>query len=165
LRDGREISLRAVRASDRDGFQAAMRHMSEESRYSRFLSHMRELSPQMLERATHPDATRELQLVAVENSGAREQIIGGARYSAAVGGKDCEFGIAVVDEWQGRGVARHLLEALMRAARDRGLERMEGYILATNVSMLGLARKLGFVRVQSPEDPTVHLLRRNLMAP
>ena len=50
MRDGREIVVRAVRDGDRDGFQAALRRMSEQSRYSRFLSPVKELSPQLLER-------------------------------------------------------------------------------------------------------------------
>jgi GNAT superfamily N-acetyltransferase len=162
LRDGREIIVRAVRDGDRDGFQAALRRMSEQSRYSRFMSPVKELSPQLLERAVRPEPGRELQLVAVDASGVPEQIVGGARYSASPGSKDCEFAVAVTDEWQGLGIARHLLEALIRTARERGLERMEGYILASNTGMLRLAGRLGFVPVRSPEGPTVRLVRRDL---
>jgi GNAT superfamily N-acetyltransferase len=162
LRNGRRVKLRAVRADDKDRFQAALRSLSPESRYSRFMSSLRELSPQMLERATRPDAERELQLVAVVCDGEEETIIGGARYAAAPGSADCEFAIAVVDEWHGLGLARRLLETLMQTARARGFARMEGYILATNTRMLGLAKRLGFVSVRSPEGPTVSLVRRNL---
>jgi acetyltransferase len=151
-----------VRESDREGFLAALRRMSEQSRYSRFMSPVKEFSPQMLERAIRPDDGRELQLVAVDAIGATEQIVGGARYAADPGGKDCEFAVAIVDEWQGQGLACHLLEALMRAARERGLERMEGYILASNSAMLRLAGKLGFARVKSPEGPGVCLVRCDL---
>jgi L-amino acid N-acyltransferase YncA len=68
----------------------------------------------------------------------------------------------VVDDWQGVGLARQLLEVLMRAARARGFEHMEGYILASNAPMLGLAKRLGFARVESPEGPTVQLVRYDL---
>src|SRR6185503_9466080 len=98
-----------------------------------------ELPRQWLDRATHPDAERELQLVAVAASGAEEEIIAGARYAATATDGDCEFAVAVVDEWHRRGLARLLLETLMRAARARGFARMEGYILATNATMRGLA--------------------------
>jgi GNAT superfamily N-acetyltransferase len=162
LRDGRRVTLRAVRADDEDEFQEAFRSLSAESRYSRFMSPMRELSPRMLERAVHPDADRELALVAVVEEGAKERIVGGARYASAAGSRDCEFAVAVVDEWHGLGLARRLLEALMREARARGFERMEGYILATNAAMLGLAKRLGFAPVESPEGPSVRLVRRDL---
>jgi GNAT superfamily N-acetyltransferase len=116
----------------------------------------------MLARATHPDAKREVQLVAVVGAGADDKIVAGARYGATETEGDCEFAVAVVDEWHGRGLARLLLETLMRTARDRGFARMEGYVLATNAPMLGLAKTLGFVPGKSPEGPTVCLVRRDL---
>lgn len=162
LRDGRHVTLRTIRTDDKEKLQEAMRALSTRSSYYRFFSPLRELSPQLLERATHPEADRELQLVAVVGEGGEEKIIGGARYAAAAASKDCEFAVAVVDEWHGLGLARHLLEALIRTARARGFEHMEGYILATNRPMLRLAKRLGFVDVESPEGPSVRLVRCDL---
>jgi acetyltransferase len=162
LRDGTEVTLRAIRVDDADRLQTAILSLSAESRYSRFFSPIRKLSPQLLDRATHPDPKVELQLVAVTGTGPEETIVGGARYAATGTEGDCEFAVAVVDEWHGRSLARCLLEALMRAARDAGLARMEGYILATNSRMLGLAKRLGFEKVASPEGPAVCLVRRDL---
>jgi RimJ/RimL family protein N-acetyltransferase len=162
LRDGRHVTLRAAAPHDKERIQEAVRALSAESRYTRFFSPLRELSPQLLERATSPDAELELQLVAVVGDAAEEKIIGGARYAALPGGRDCEFAIAVVDEWHGAGIARRLLEALMQAARARGFERMQGDVLATNASMLGLAKRLGFAAVKSADDPTIRRVRREL---
>jgi RimJ/RimL family protein N-acetyltransferase len=162
LRDGRRVTLRAVRPEDRDEFQAAFSRLSEESRYTRFMSAVRELSPQTLERAIRPDEASELQLIAVAREGGREQIVAGARYAAEPGGTSCEFAVTVTDSWQGLGLARELLAALMRTARTRGFKQMNGYILASNTRMLSLAKRLGFVQVPSPEDPSVRLLRCDL---
>ena len=162
LRDGRAVTIRAIRADDADKLQTAIRKLSVESSYSRFFSPLRKLPRQLLDRATHPDAERELQLVAVAGSGAEEEIIAGARYGATTTDGDCEFAVAVVDEWHRQGLARLLLEMLIQAARARGFTRMEGYILATNVKMLGLAKRLGFTPMKSPEGPTVCLVRRDL---
>lgn len=164
LRDGTEVTLRAVRTDDADKLQAAIRSLSAESRYSRFFSPMPKVPSQLLARAIHPDVKTELQLVAVTGAGSEEKIIGGARYAATETEGDCEFAVAVVDEWHGRGLARLLLETLMRAARARGFARMEGYILTTNARMLGLAKHLGFSRLESPEGPTVCFVRRDLGA-
>jgi GNAT superfamily N-acetyltransferase len=164
LRDGRQVTVRAIRAEDRENLQTAIRRLSAESRYSRFFTPLRELPLTLLERATHPDASRELQLVAVVDSGAEQEIVAGARFAATGTDGDCEFAVAVVDEWHGLGLARQLLEMLMRAARTRGFTAMEGYILASNVAMLGLAKRLGFVPVKSPEGPSVRLLRCELSA-
>jgi len=162
LRDGQRVTLRGVQPQDRDGFQAVIKGLSEASRYTRFMSPLRELSAQMLERAVNPDQANELQLVAVSGGPDREEIAGGARYCGSAGSNDCEFAITVAAAWQGRGLARPLLNELMRAARDRGFAHMEGYILAGNARMLELARRLGFVEVQSPEGPTVRMVRCDL---
>jgi len=163
LRDGRRVVLRVVRPEDRDALQAAIKRLSSEARYTRFMSPLLELPPKMLERAVNPEQGRELQLVAVAGDASQQEIVGGARYSAAAGSTECEFALAVAGDWQGVGLARQLLEALIGAARARGFECMEGYILASNARMLGLAKRLGFSRVESPEGPTVHLVRRNLV--
>ena len=162
LPDGRRVTLRAVRPSDRDALQTAIKRLSTEARYSRFMSALHELSPRLLEQAVSPREDRELQLVAVYEEGPQQTIVGGARYSATAGSKDCEFAIAVADDWQGAGLARRLLGALIREARSQGFERMEGYILASNARMVGLAKRLGFARVESPEGPAVLLMRRSL---
>lgn len=158
LRDGRRLALREAQPGDAGAFRAAWARLSDESRYARFMSPLREPTAQMLQRAVAPDAGNEFQLIAV--SGA--EIAGGARFVALPGHKDCEFAVTVVDAWQGKGLARTLMQALMRVARERGYERMEGYILASNAAMLALARKLGFVSVPNPDDPGVRVMRCNL---
>jgi len=162
LRGGQRVTLRAVRLQDKEELQAAIKRLSAESRYARFMTALRELPPQMLERATNPEGSRELQLVAVVPEGARKKIIAGARYAAGAGSTDCEFAVAVTDEWQGQGLARQLLEALMQTAHARGFERMQGYILASNTRMLSLAKRLGFLEVANPEGPMVRMVRCNL---
>jgi hypothetical protein len=51
LRDGRSVTIRAVRADDAEGLWAAMVRLSDEARYTRSMAPLRELSPAMLERA------------------------------------------------------------------------------------------------------------------
>jgi GNAT superfamily N-acetyltransferase len=161
LRSGRSVTVRLVRPDDQTRLQDAMRHLSDESRYMRFMGFTRELSPQLLDRATHPVPGRELQLLAVTGEGDAETIVASARYAADASG-DCEFAVTVADAWHRLGLARRLLEALIRSARMQGFKRMTGYVLATNAGMLALARRMGFIHVTSREDPTVCVVRRDL---
>jgi acetyltransferase len=163
LRSGRSLTVRGVRPDDQAKLQAAMRHLSDESRYLRFMAFTRELSPQLLDRATHPVPGRELQLVVMTGEGGAETIVASARYAADASG-DCEFAVTVLDEWRRLGLARRLLDALIRNAQRQGFKRMTGYVLATNTGMLALARRMGFVQVASREDPTVRVVRRDLTA-
>jgi RimJ/RimL family protein N-acetyltransferase len=164
LRDGRRAMLRTITPQDKDALKAALQRLSPDSRYARFMTSLRELSPQMLESATHPESDRELALVAVVEQEAGGLIVGGARYAAAEGSEDCEFAVTIVDDWQGMGLARRLLEALMEGACARGFRRMEGYVLASNTPMRALAKRLGFADEPAPGDLTVRIVRRNLDA-
>jgi GNAT superfamily N-acetyltransferase len=165
LRDGREVTVRAIRDEDKAAMSAAFEHLSADSRYSRFMAPLRELSPAMLESATHVRGERDLALVAVVGGPPAEAIIGGARYAANPGGDDCEFAVTLTDEWQGVGLARQLMELLMEAARVRGFRTMEGFILTSNAGMRGLAQRLGFSDGPMPGDATVRLVRCQLGNP
>lgn len=161
LRDGRSVTIRAVRTDDAEGIQAAIVGLSEEARYTRFMAPLKELSPTMLARAVRPVAGRDLSLVAVAGEAEGEGIVGGARTIGA-GDGSCEFAVAIADGWQGAGLASRLMKELIRDARARGLKRIDGYVLAMNRPMLDLARHLGFTVGPSEEGPSVRLVRLDL---
>jgi GNAT superfamily N-acetyltransferase len=163
LRDGRSVTIRAIRADDAEGMQSAIVRLSEEARYTRFMAPLKELSPAMLERAVRPVAGRDLALVAVAVAGEGEDevIIGGARYIGTEDGS-CEFAVTITDDWQGAGLASTLMKALIEDARTRSVKRMDGFVLASNRPMLELARRLGFSVGPSEEGPSVRLVRLEL---
>ena len=162
LRDGRRASLREILPEDKERLQAAVGHMSTDSRYTRFMGTVRDLPDHMLEAATHPVPGREFALVAVAAEGPAESIVGGARYASEAGSDTCEFAIAIVDGWQGLGLAPRLMETLVAAAEAHGFRCMEGYVLSTNAPMRGLAKRLGFQESPCPGDATVRVVRRVL---
>lgn len=162
LRDGRRVTVRLARPEDAERIQAAVRALSPESRRSRFMSALKELTPSMLERVINPRDETECQLIATTGGAPAEVVVAGARYGAAPGSTDCEFAVAVADDWQSVGLARRMLEMLIDEARAHGFKRMDGYIFASNKSMLALAQKLGFTAGDDPEDPGVRIVRRAL---
>jgi RimJ/RimL family protein N-acetyltransferase len=165
LRDGRRVRLREIRPDDREEVLQAFDRLSSESRYTRFMSHVKELSSQTLERAVHPETEGGLGLVAEIDAADGIDIVAGARYYIQADGETCEFAITVVDAWQRMGLASRLMRELIRAARARGLKHMEGFVLAQNSGMLNLARRLGFTARTAPDDATVKIVRLDLAAP
>jgi len=69
--------------------------------------------------------------------------------------KTCEFAIVVSDKWQGKGIARLLMQKLIDIARNRSLEVMEGQVLANNYRMLELMKSLKFKIETDPEDSAI----------
>jgi RimJ/RimL family protein N-acetyltransferase len=164
LRDGRRVRVREIRLDDRDEVRQAFDRLSSQSRYTRFMSAVRTLSPQMLERAVPSGEDRGLALVAEIDAADGIDIVGGARYYVEADGESCEFAVTVDDGWQGAGLAARLMRELIGAARARGLKRMEGFVLSENRRMLALARRLGFTARLDPGDATVTIVRLDLAA-
>src|SRR5206468_3694272 len=63
------------------------------------------------------------------------------------GGPVAEAAVSVVDDWQGRGVGRALLDALVRRAREEGVERFQATMLRSNRAMLEAFRRVGAVEI------------------
>ena len=157
LFDGTPVTIRPIRAEDSGMEQEFVRHLSDNSRYFRFMGSLRELPPKKLESFTKIDYDRHMAFVAIIVREHRELEIGAARYVATDDSGRCEFAIAVDDGWQGTGVAGLLMISLEQAARERGFKIMEGIVLAGNHKMLKFARQLGFRCYHLPgEADTVH---------
>ena len=162
LPDGSAATLRPIRPSDMELEQAFVRNLSPQSRFTRFMGEVKELSPDQLYKFTHPDHSREAAYVVIRSTVAGEEEIGVARFVIEPDGETCEFAVTVADAWQGKGVGGRLMRMLLRDARARGLKRMEGYVLGTNTRMLEFVRKLGFEVDFNADDPSVRLVHRAL---
>ena len=68
----------------------------------------------------------------------------------------------VADEWQRKGIAHRLMDALIDTARQRGLRMMEGEVMASNHNMLSFVRALGFAVSTSEDDNNTKLVRKSL---
>lgn len=162
LRDGRAVVVREIGAQDEQEIVQAFERLSAESRYTRFMIPLRELSPRMLAAATHPVPGRDFALVAITGEGGDEDIVAGARYVGGPGSDTCEFAVTVADDWHGAGLARRLMELLIANARERGLRCMEGQVLAVNTPLRRLAKRLGFSDRPCPDDAALRLVSLEL---
>lgn len=156
---GQEGVLRPIRPDDAQALQDFTRLLSEQARYMRFVSMMRELTPRMLARYTQVDYHRELALVATVESldgeapGRRQTIIGLAHYLRNPDGLTAEYALVIADAWQKRGLGKRLMTSLIEAARQQGLAYIEGLVLANNRPMLSLMTGLGMINDPDPDDP------------
>ena len=75
----------------------------------------------------------------------KERILGVARYDRVPNTDVAEVAVAVVDEYQRRGLGGALLAILARAAREHGIKSFTLIVLPENRQMLGLLRKMGWI--------------------
>lgn len=140
LASGGTVSLRPLSPEDGPALAAAVRELSPRSRYLRFHTPQPLLDAREIEHLTRVDQRDRAAWVALE--GGKGVALG--RYARLPDRPDAaEVAVAVLDAWQGRGIAKLLLAALMRTARDAGVRRFTGLVLAENEAALRLARELG----------------------
>lgn len=159
LRDGTVVTIRPITPADTGIETEFIARLSPQSRRYRFLSGLKELTPEMLRRFTNVDYPREMALIAtVRTSNAQdagERQIAVARYASGSAPDRVEFAVVVADEWQNKGLGPALLERLFDIAKDSGFTTIEGFVLRENRGMLNLTDRMGFERSGRFHEPGV----------
>lgn len=119
------------------------RGLSERSRRLRFHGPKPRLREPELEQLVDVGCCGREAVAAVEIATART--IGIARFVRDASGSEAEVAFEVVDEWQGRGVARALLAELVQLALGEGIERFRATVIAGNDAALAVVRGAGKV--------------------
>ena len=156
LRDGSAVLIRPVQPEDKELFLAGWEQFGDESRYRRFLGAKGSLSERDLAYFTEVDH------VDHEAIGARDaetgEGVGVARYVRLRDTPEvAEAAVAVVDEWQHRGVGGELLRRLTDRARENGVERFQARLFALNHGMLALFEELGELEVHHSGDGQIEI--------
>jgi acetyltransferase len=123
----------------------------------RFFSMVKTLSRDSLIRLCHLDYNREMALAAVLHDDGGPRLLGVSRYYLNPETGDAEFALVVSDAYQRQGLGRHLMQRLIAVARERGVQRLIGEVLAENAPMLRLMRSLGFSPPVWVEDQVVRV--------
>ena len=157
LRSGDPVLIRPIRPSDKrlllDGFE----RLSPGSRYRRFFSPVQELGASHLRYLTEVDHHAHEALVALDPT--TGDGLGVARFIRSPADPDvAELGIAVIDDWQGRGLGTELLHELAARATEEGVQRFSANVLEANTTMIDLLRELGDVEVVDREQGVIELL-------
>ncbi len=162
LTDGAVVKLRPVRPEDAEAQRRFVARLSDLTLYRRFHAPVRELTLDRLVRFTQIDYDREMALVAIDETAGQEEIRGFAQYNRLHGGESAEFGIAVEDAWQGRGLGFAMMNALENCGRNRGIVEIFGFVLADNESMRAMMVARGYEPQRDSEDPGVIRFRLGL---
>ena len=143
--DGHTVLLRPLRPEDSPQHREFITHISGEDMHSRFFRAVRELPATDLAYLTQIDYERAMAFIAVGTDDAgRPQTLGVVRAQADADNDSAEFAVLVRSDLKGHGLGSLLMEKIVRYCRQRGIRRLAGDVLATNVRMLQLAAVHGF---------------------
>ncbi|MFZ1995643.1 MAG: GNAT family N-acetyltransferase [Solirubrobacteraceae bacterium] len=143
LADGTRLRVRPLGSEDRDGFAALFARLSPQSRYRRFLSPKRELTPRELSDFTDIDHLRHAAFAAIDQRDG--SIVGAGRYvHVADRPKVADLALEVCDELQNMGIGAALAKHTVQRARDNGFALLTATTLWENQPARALLRRLDF---------------------
>jgi nucleotide-binding universal stress UspA family protein/GNAT superfamily N-acetyltransferase len=155
LRADRKAVLRPLVDSDRERLIHAFDRLSDESRYRRFFTPIHVLDRRFLEYLTDIDHRNHEAIVAIDPQSG--DLLGVARYvRLEEDANRAEAAVVVVDDWQGHGLGRALLEHLVARARAEGIGRFTALVQAENRRALDLLTEIGRT-TRSPRDDHIEL--------
>jgi RimJ/RimL family protein N-acetyltransferase len=139
LRDGSRVLIRQVQSGDAPLLADGFARLSAASRWMRFLTPKKELSPGELSFLTDLDHHDHEALGALDHRDGRG--VGVARYVRQADDPwSADVAVTIVDEWQGRGLGTELLTRLSDRAREENIRRFTALVATENVAVAGLLR-------------------------
>jgi GNAT superfamily N-acetyltransferase len=156
LKSGLAVTVRALRADDRERIATAVRNLDRESIYLRLFGHRNALTEAGLDRIMKFDPQREVVLLVTTGTGAQEIVIGSGRYVVSTAGS-AEVAFVVEEDYHGQGIASRLLRHLAIVARGQGIATFEADVLAQNKAMRSVFERTGWPMQSRREDGAVHV--------
>jgi GNAT superfamily N-acetyltransferase len=160
LDDGTRVLIRPIRSDDKRLLQEGIRRLSPESRYLRFLHYLERLTAAELRYLTEIDYRDHFAWVAISLDQPDQIGLGVARYIRdKTRSTQAEAAVAVIDDYQGRGLGRLLLTRLAESARENGVDAFIAYLapespvvshLLQNVAAATTSNEDGLVKVIVP---------------
>ncbi len=156
---GMAVTIRPIRPEDEPlmvQFHATLSEESVYTRYFHYIQYNQRVAHERLTRLCFIDYDREMALV-VERPDPKtgeHTILAIGRLSKLHQTAEAEFAILVSDAYQGHGFGGELLRRLVQIGRDEKLQRIVATILAENVAMQHVSRKIGFTLTR--DDSELH---------
>src|SRR4051812_40065046 len=137
LADGTAISIREIRADDKELLARGHAQLSEQTQLRRFLGAKPRLTASDLRYLTEVDGANHYAVVAISG----RDIVGVARWVRLVDDpEEAEVAVVVGDPLQGKGLGKILARNLADAARARGIRRIRASLLSDNPPAMALMR-------------------------
>ncbi len=154
-RNGVEVSLRRVKKGDADLLLEMFYRLSPETRRLRFHLYTAKISEERVRQEAEALSNLDPQLqvaivgTVVEEDG-REHAVGVARFMrASPTDTEAEVAVVVRDDFQRKGLGKHLLLTLADKAREIGITHFSAWVMSDNIRLMKLIKDMELKNVES----------------
>ena len=141
---GVRVACRPVKITDIRGIQEHFYAMEQKDIQSRFFSQRKSFYEDQMQSRSQIDYIKSMTIVAVTNQETYEKIIGIGEYVREGGKNIAEVAFSVLKDWQGKGIARLLLQKITETARRNGLDGLVAYTSPQNRAMIKVFKTLPY---------------------
>jgi acyl-CoA hydrolase/ribosomal protein S18 acetylase RimI-like enzyme len=152
------LDVRPIRPTDTDMMRELFYKLSPQTVLHRFFHVMKSISKEKLADLVAIDYATELALVAVHDDGAKEEIVAVARHVVDRASNSAEVAFTVREDYQGKGLAKHMFRQLIAAGRERGITTFTAVVMHNNVGMMNLFHACATGPVESIREGTEYHL-------
>lgn len=150
LTDGQHVNLRPIRPSDQNRIRDGILEMSDRARYLRFFSTFKEPPEGIVRRLGDVDGYTHIGWGALLMEGDDHPAMGAAHaIRARENSPNAELAVAVLDEYQGLGLARMLIAAVLAQCSQTDIKTLDIHILPENKPATTLMLSLGAKRTHA----------------
>jgi acetyltransferase len=142
-RGGERVLIRQAQPEDVPLYRDFLADVSPEDLRLRFFARIDELSAEEANKLSHLDYKHETAFIALDED--TDQMLGLVRLKDELDERTAEFAILVRSRLKNHGLGWLLMHRVIDYAKEKGLRRVYGDVLAENASMLQMAGELGFV--------------------
>jgi len=144
LHDGTQILFRPIHPTDEPAMRDLFYELSEQSRFYRFMSHVKRVPRRQIGDFVYIDHRSEVTIVGVLKEAHGEDIIAVGTYYLDPKANKAEVAFTVTDQWQRHGIGTFMLKHLARIARRNGISGFTAEVLAENKGMQTVFNHSGF---------------------
>jgi GNAT superfamily N-acetyltransferase len=152
---GQRVDLRRVTKDDVDLLTEMFYRLSDETKRLRFHLYTAKIPEERVRQEAQrlSDLNPQLQVALVGTvleDDCREHAVAVARFMRATpGDSEAEVAVVVRDDFQRRGLGKHLLQKLAGNARDLGITHFSAWIMSDNIRLMKLIKDMELKNVES----------------
>jgi acetyltransferase len=160
--ENRTVFIRPIRPDDETLLRKFLGKVNRQDLRLRFFATIKVFSGAFIARLTQLDYARAMAFIAIDNLSG--DILGVVRLHIDTNFEAGEYAILVRSDLKNQGLGWKLMELIIAYARNEGIKRIEGEVLAENTLMLEMCSQLGFQIETAVGEPSLRVVKLSMGA-
>ncbi len=152
LHDGTQVNFRPMHPTDESGLKDLFNQLSEETRYYRFMSHVKHVPRRQIKDFVFIDHRSDIAIIGTVPEPHGDDIIAVGRYYLDKTTNMAEVAFTVKDGWQNHGIGTFLFKHLAVIAKRNGISGFTAEVLLDNKPMQAVFNRSEFKVTSRPAD-------------